>query len=129
MLERFSNEVKYTIFVLASRKLEDNFELLEGRLSAPVDVLRHKRPYKYIVLKGKKEKLPYIWDHLPGHGPYRNRCLKISSARCLSGGQFLVLSRSDVFKECTCNLTTKSSTKQGNETGWYSGVNNEVLLI
>ena len=97
LLERFRNEVKYTIFVLASRKLEDNFELFEGRLNAPVNVLRDKTPYKYIVLKGKKEKSPYIWEHLPGQGPYRNRCLKISRNRCLSEGQFFVLSRSDII--------------------------------
>lgn len=74
-------------YVLAPRKLEDDYVLLEGKLRAPVKHLREKRPYKYIVLRVKKHPKPYVWERLFRCGPYRNRCLNVPRDYCTSGGQ------------------------------------------
>lgn len=80
----------YVYHLDSLRYLENDFILVEAKLTVPCSYVFRKVPYKYIVFKPKrkdsKEKEKYLWDYLVGWGAMKNRCLQIPKDRCKAGG-------------------------------------------
>ena len=78
------------LYFVEYRYLEDDFILVQAKISVPCAYLSRKVSYKYIVTKGKekdaKGTVKHLWEQLPGGGPYKNRCLQIPKERCQTGG-------------------------------------------
>ena len=72
------------------RVLQDNFLLVRGELKVPVDFVRCKVAYKYVLFqkaRGSKEEDLFFHEHLIKWSHLTNRCLDIPETKRKAGSE------------------------------------------